>query len=74
MTDIVERLRWDMRYTNGHVPVTLSNAADEIVRLRDLASALMALLDQLPVKHPRQSEFKRELRTRFDRVIDGKRI
>lgn len=38
--DIVDRLRWDMRYTRGHVPVTLSNAADEIERLRaDLSEA-----------------------------------
>lgn len=32
--DIVRSLRWDMRYTNGHVPVTMSKAADEIERLR----------------------------------------
>lgn len=34
MADIVERCRWDMRYTRGHVPVTLDDAAKEIERLR----------------------------------------
>ena len=32
--DIVVRLRWDQRYTNGHVPVTMEDAALEIERLR----------------------------------------
>jgi len=39
-TDIVERLRWDTRYTNGHVPVTLADAADEIERLRAMVGEL----------------------------------
>lgn len=38
--DIVERCRWDKRYTNGHVPVTLDDAANEIERSRQLVSAL----------------------------------
>lgn len=33
--DIVERLQWDKRYTNGHVPLTLEDAAKEIERLRN---------------------------------------
>jgi uncharacterized small protein (DUF1192 family) len=34
MTDITERLRWDKRYTRGHVPVTVEDAAKEIERLQ----------------------------------------
>lgn len=33
-TDIVERLRWQKRYTHGIVPVTMEDAAKEIERLR----------------------------------------
>jgi len=32
--DIISRLRWDTRYTHGHVPVTMEDAAKEIERLR----------------------------------------
>jgi hypothetical protein len=32
--DITERLEWDKRYTYGHVPVTLADAKDTIIRLR----------------------------------------
>ena len=35
--DVVERLRWDTRYTYGHVPVTMEDAAMEIERLRSLS-------------------------------------
>ena len=35
-TDIVERLRWQKRYTMGIVPVTMEDAAKEIERLRSL--------------------------------------
>lgn len=34
--DIVKRLRWDKRYTHGHVPVTLDDGAKEIERLRSI--------------------------------------
>jgi hypothetical protein len=33
-TDIIERLRWQKRYTKGIVPVTMEDAAKEIERLR----------------------------------------
>ncbi len=33
-TDIVELLRWSKRYTNGHVPLVMEDAANEIERLR----------------------------------------
>jgi hypothetical protein len=37
--DIVDRLRWDKRYTDGHVPLTMEDAAKEIERLRSVAPA-----------------------------------
>lgn len=38
-TDIIERLRWQKRYTNGMVPVTMEDAAKEIERLREALRA-----------------------------------
>jgi len=39
--DIVERARWDKRYTTGHVPVTLEECAQEIERLRAMIEKLL---------------------------------
>ena len=44
--DIVSRLRWDKRYTNGHVPLTFENAAREIERLQDAKRRALALADE----------------------------
>lgn len=60
-----------MEATDGERVVRFERAAEllakdaEIERLRDLAAAMMALLDQMPVKHPQQSERRNELRRQF---------
>lgn len=43
--DITERLRWDQRYTYGHVPLTLEDAAKEIERLRRIEAMAQRVLE-----------------------------
>jgi len=45
--DIVERLRWDKRYTNGHVPVTMEDAAKYIEQLRKALEPFAEYYDML---------------------------
>jgi len=45
-TDIVERLRWQKRYTNGIVPVTMEDAAKQIERLRATLLNIQALAER----------------------------
>lgn len=49
-TDIVERLRWQKRYTNGIVTVTMEDAAKEIERLRAELAGLTR--DDIETPHP----------------------
>lgn len=46
MATVPERLRWDKRYTRGHVPVTLEDAAKRIEELEAaLSEAQARILD-----------------------------